>query len=83
MILGLVDTAKKYFFKVLKKIPLVKNKIDNILEKINADFLNEIEHRNQNLPYITQLPQEGMSSEEILKLVDKYLETGVVDLFLP
>lgn len=61
----------------MKKIPSVRNKIGHELSKIKNDFESEVRHRNEEVPYITELPNKGMTNQEILKLVETYLKLGI------
>ncbi|KAK6633822.1 hypothetical protein RUM44_004429 [Polyplax serrata] len=74
--INLLDIGKKKFFKLVKKIPSVRNKIGHELSKIKNDFESEVRHRNEEVPYITELPNKGMTNQEILKLVETYLKLG-------
>lgn len=63
-------------FRLAKRIPFVAKKIDAELKKIENDFLKDVISRNKDIPYIIELPKSGMSDDEVLGLVDMYLQRG-------
>ncbi|XP_026476712.1 sphingosine-1-phosphate lyase-like isoform X1 [Ctenocephalides felis] len=73
---GIKTRLLKSLFKWAKKIPYVKKRIDDELNKISAQFDKDIQKRMQDVPYITTLPEQGLSDEEIVKMAKSYLNLG-------
>ncbi|KAL9919581.1 sphingosine-1-phosphate lyase isoform 1-T4 [Glossina fuscipes fuscipes] len=71
--------SKKKFFHYVKKLPSVRHKIDEELSKTNQNFENEISKSCAKLYYNLELPENGLSSEKILKLIDQHLRIGNYD----
>uniref|UniRef100_T1P9B9 sphinganine-1-phosphate aldolase n=1 Tax=Musca domestica TaxID=7370 RepID=T1P9B9_MUSDO len=71
--------GKRQFFRYLKKVPAVRRKIESELSKANQDFKGEIAKLTGTLEYCLQLPENGLSKEEILKLMDEHLKLGHYD----
>uniref|UniRef100_A0A1A9UGZ6 sphinganine-1-phosphate aldolase n=1 Tax=Glossina austeni TaxID=7395 RepID=A0A1A9UGZ6_GLOAU len=71
--------TKKKFFQYVKKLPSVRHKIDEELSKTNQNFENEISKSCAKLYYNLELPENGLSNEKILKLVDQHLHIGNYD----
>lgn len=74
--LGLVTRGKKTVFKLARKIPVISQRIEHEMKKINETFEQEVIHRNQGNPYITTLPTEGKSHHDIIQQVEQYLSFG-------
>uniref|UniRef100_A0A182T279 sphinganine-1-phosphate aldolase n=1 Tax=Anopheles maculatus TaxID=74869 RepID=A0A182T279_9DIPT len=70
---SLYQRAKKKVFKLARRIPAVRRKVDAEIQKINDGFIKDISQAGN---YYTELPNDGMSQEEILNQVDQYLELG-------
>jgi hypothetical protein len=75
-LLGLVTRGKKTVFKLARKIPVISQRIEHEMKKINETFEQEVINRNQGNPYITTLPTEGKSHHEIIQQVEQYLSFG-------
>ena len=58
------DYLIKTFYKTIRNIPLVNNKIENIKKDMNNTF-------EKSTTNIFKLPQKGMQKEQILNLIDK------------
>ncbi|XP_061387424.1 sphingosine-1-phosphate lyase [Musca vetustissima] len=71
--------GKRQFFRYLKKVPAVRRKIESELSKANQDFEGEIAKLTGTLEYCLQLPENGLTKEEILKLMDEHLKLGHYD----
>lgn len=76
---SLVERAKKKGLKLARYIPSVRDKIDKELSKVVTDFNKDVANRVKEVPYIIHLPPKGLSSEEILKLVEQYVKLGDYD----
>uniref|UniRef100_A0A1A9WWT6 sphinganine-1-phosphate aldolase n=1 Tax=Glossina brevipalpis TaxID=37001 RepID=A0A1A9WWT6_9MUSC len=71
--------SRKKFFHYLKKIPSIRHKIDMEMSMTKQDFENEISKNCGKLVYNLELPEDGLSNERILKLVDQHLNLGEYD----
>lgn len=78
---GIWLRSKKKFFQYVKKLPSVRHKIDEELSKTNQNFENEISKSCAKLYYNLELPENGLSNEKILKLVDQHLRIGIHTFF--
>ncbi|XP_051156641.1 sphingosine-1-phosphate lyase [Leptopilina boulardi] len=76
---SLVERAKKKGLKLARYIPSVREKIDRELNKVGTDFQKDAVDRVKDVPYIVNLPTKGLSSEDILKLVEQHIQLGDYD----
>lgn len=80
LFLSLTESAwvrcKKSAFRLLRKIPAIKNKIDSELGKIQDSFFEDAAKRYQGKEFHYTLPKSGKSDADILKQVNEYLELG-------
>lgn len=77
IVIDVKERIKKAVFKLLKLIPQVRKKIDSELDKVSQSFENEVRERTKHLKYITELPDKGKTSDEILQITDKNLGLGM------
>ncbi|KAL1132007.1 hypothetical protein AAG570_011617 [Ranatra chinensis] len=77
--IGIPSRAKKFFFDISRKIPYVAKKINEEKLKIATEFNNNVVRRNKSVPYIQQLPTNGLSEQEVVDKVSKYLSIGKYD----
>ncbi|XP_050325134.1 sphingosine-1-phosphate lyase isoform X1 [Bactrocera neohumeralis] len=68
--------GKRQFFRLVKKLPAVRRKIDAEVSKAKRDFESEISKSCNDLSWSLELPANGLSRDEILQLVDKHLNIG-------
>ncbi|XP_011184271.1 sphingosine-1-phosphate lyase [Zeugodacus cucurbitae] len=68
--------GKRQFFRLVKKLPAVRRKIDAEISKAKRDFEGEISKSCSDLNWSLELPANGLSRQEILQLVDKHLNIG-------
>lgn len=69
--------TKKHVFRMARKyVPMVRDKVNAELEKVNKDFETDIMKHGNIVGYITELPADGMKNVDILKKVDDYLALG-------
>ncbi|XP_068145253.1 sphingosine-1-phosphate lyase [Drosophila tropicalis] len=73
---SIYSRGKRQFFKLAKKLPVVRRQVEAELAKAKNDFETEIKKSNAHLTYNLSLPEKGLSKEEILKLVDDHLQSG-------
>lgn len=63
-------------FRLVKKIPFIRKKIESDLESISVSFIKDVEERTKQLPYITTLPANGLTNDDILKVLGINLKLG-------
>lgn len=56
---------------------MVRQKIDREIAKISDDMEHTIEERTSNMKYFVSLPADGVSRDEILRLIEEYLDLSV------
>lgn len=56
---------------------MVRQKIDQEMSKIADDMERTIEERTSNMKYFVSLPADGVAKDEILKLIEEYLNLSV------
>lgn len=71
---GVVDRAKKVFFKYIRLIPQIRLEIEDKLQMVSGQLNDEVEKRFKGLSFITELPQEGYLNNDIVKIADDYLK---------
>ena len=67
-------------FRLLRKLPFAKEKIQKELDKNVVEMEDEIRKQIQNKPYITTLPEKGWTQEEILNEIDNLNDLGKLHL---
>lgn len=70
---SLKSRLKRRFFRLVRKVPAVRKRIEGEIAKINEDFTKEAAKHGQ---FITVLPESGLKQEQILQKVDDYLDLG-------
>ncbi|XP_059483885.1 sphingosine-1-phosphate lyase isoform X2 [Neocloeon triangulifer] len=73
------DRLKVKFFKLLRRIPAIGNKIEGELLTIKQSFYTDMDKRMKGVGYITRLPEKPISDEAIAKEVATYLDLGEYD----
>ncbi|XP_036334273.1 sphingosine-1-phosphate lyase [Rhagoletis pomonella] len=68
--------GKRQFFRLAKRLPAVRRKIDAEVSKAKDNFEGEIRRSCTNLTWSLELPEHGLGHDEILQLVDKHLNIG-------
>lgn len=76
---SLVSRGKKKFLKLARYIPCIRDKIEKGLENINASFENDTLHRLKDFPFVVELPEKGLSHDEVLEKVREYVQIGDYD----
>ncbi|XP_055917558.1 sphingosine-1-phosphate lyase [Eupeodes corollae] len=71
--------TKKYFFRLLKKLPMVKARIQKEIGSTRDEFRKDMVKRCDGLVYSHKLPEKGFSKEEIFALVDQHIQKGNYD----
>lgn len=73
------DKIKKRFFKTLKCIPYFRKKIDEEIRKVEDNFAKSALKRTGDVKYLTQLPLDGFSDEQIINLLEDNLRLSDFD----
>ncbi|XP_055836776.1 sphingosine-1-phosphate lyase [Episyrphus balteatus] len=73
---SIYSRGKKHFFRLVKKIPMVKARIEKEIGSTRDEFRNDMLKRCDGLLYSYKLPEKGLSKEDIFKLVDQHIEKG-------
>jgi len=77
---GILAGFKRKFFSLCRKLPVIKNKIDIEFEKADQTLEKDVAQLyttlNAELACITQLPQAGMSNENIIEKIKEYMDLG-------
>lgn len=71
-----MERTKKCVFRIAKKIPYITKQIEAQLDSVSKGFVNDIEERTKLLRYITNLPANGLRTDDIIKALDKNLKLG-------
>merc|ERR1712156_808441 len=80
----LIPTTKKILktnwpamiFRLVRKLPIVKDKIDQELDKTVSEMEEEISKQIGNRDYTKTLPLDGWSREKILNEIDDLIDLG-------
>ncbi|XP_055316941.1 sphingosine-1-phosphate lyase [Sitodiplosis mosellana] len=68
--------TKKKFFKLIRMVPAIQRKIDDEIAKVSDSMEKTVRERTAHLEYFTTLPLLGLSNDELLEHIDKYLSLG-------
>lgn len=71
-----IERIKKTLFRIAKKIPYIRQKIDAELGTFSKNFIQDIEERTKHLTYITSLPNNGLERGDILQTLNSNLNMG-------
>merc|ERR1712126_566384 len=75
----LSSKAKKYIFKMLRKVSAVRRQIETEMEKVKISFEEEYQKSTEGIPYLHTLPYEGLSHHKILDETKLHLNLGDLD----
>lgn len=73
---GITSRTKKKFYKLIRLLPPVQRKIDTEISAVSASMESAVQERTSHMQYYKVLPLLGLSREELLDQVDKYLLLG-------
>jgi len=79
--LGVYDRLKKFTFTQIKKIPKFKRQVEEETKKVSDLFENEVIENTKGEKYIVELPLQGIPRDELIKIVNRYLNLGKQYLF--
>ena len=75
---GIVSRSKKTFFKLVRILPFIKDKIETELNSKKADLENEVGRQRKGETYTTKLPKTGISKDRLLMHVNYYQNLGKI-----
>jgi len=70
---------KKQLFRLIRKIPMVKKKIEGEIGKVQDSLEAEHLSLTSHLDDILELPEHGLTEDEVLKLATVYTDLGDAD----
>ncbi|CAH1982781.1 unnamed protein product [Acanthoscelides obtectus] len=76
---SLLERGKKCVFKMVRLIPKLRKKIEDELQKVSQDFEEEVRERTKHVTYILDLPENSVSTDEIITQLQKNLGLGDYD----
>uniref|UniRef100_A0A0K0DMZ0 sphinganine-1-phosphate aldolase n=1 Tax=Angiostrongylus cantonensis TaxID=6313 RepID=A0A0K0DMZ0_ANGCA len=71
---------KAYIFRKLRRLPVVKAKIDKELCEVNKEILEIIHKHDTDRVFISDIPDESLSTDSVLALASKYESYGKFDI---
>jgi len=75
----LLERSKKSVFKLMRKIPAVRRKIEEEINKVSVKMTTDMHNATNNDAYLLALPATGWSQEKVLQEVNKYGEYSKID----
>ncbi|XP_034943725.1 LOW QUALITY PROTEIN: sphingosine-1-phosphate lyase [Chelonus insularis] len=73
---SLLERGRKTVFRLIRYIPSMREKIETTLNSLNETFEKEALERVENMPFICELPNQGLNHDEILEHVKKCVQLG-------
>lgn len=73
---SIYNRAKKFVFRIGKKIPLVREKIEEEMVKATLAFEKDVTDRWGTLSFIGELRQHGMKPDDVMKELESNLQLG-------
>ncbi|XP_045595073.2 sphingosine-1-phosphate lyase [Procambarus clarkii] len=73
---SLLERGKKKFFKLARKVPVVKDRIEKEMEKLTVSMIDDLNKAVNNTSYLTELPENGWSPERIMEEAAQYIQFG-------
>lgn len=75
----LTKRLKKRFFRLVRSLPMVQNKLQEEMSKTRGDFEKEMTSAGAHLNDILALPETGHSKQAIMDLTKTYMGLGEFD----
>ncbi|CAB3239496.1 unnamed protein product [Arctia plantaginis] len=76
---GVTTRLRKEFFRWLRQVPIVRRKIEEKMAQINSDFKNDVNKRLAGVTVRRQLPESGLSAEQVMEEVNDLVSLGAYD----
>ncbi|XP_072939399.1 sphingosine-1-phosphate lyase [Epargyreus clarus] len=70
---------RKEFFRWLRQVPIVRRKIDEKMAEVRRDFKRDVAKRLAGVTIRRELPQKGLSAEQVAEEVRDHLSLGAYD----
>ncbi|XP_038223006.1 sphingosine-1-phosphate lyase [Zerene cesonia] len=70
---------RKEFFRWLRRVPIVRRKIEEKMSEIQNDFKKDVAKRLAGVPINRHLPENGMPSERVVEEIRDHLSLGAYD----
>ena len=74
LVIDLVPYLRNLFFRLVKKVPFVRRKIAEELEKTKQGLEEDIVKSNKGSLYIERIPNDGIKYKDVLKMLDDYMQ---------
>jgi len=75
----LVERVKKTVFRLARRIPSVRRKIEEEVKKVSEKLTEEMHDAVKGSAYVTSLPAKGWGRDDILKEVQAYGDFSKID----
>ncbi|KAJ0178645.1 hypothetical protein K1T71_005420 [Dendrolimus kikuchii] len=76
---SITTRLRREFFRWLRQVPIVRRKIDEKMAEINNDFRKDVAKRLSGVTVRRELPEKGLSPEEVAEEVKDHLCLGAYD----
>ncbi|XP_020850191.1 sphingosine-1-phosphate lyase 1 isoform X1 [Phascolarctos cinereus] len=73
---SLFSRAKKKFFRIIRRVPIIGTKIRERLNKAREDIVKNLSFLKVDKEYVKNLPAEGLSTSDILERLKDYSALG-------
>ncbi|XP_036591088.1 sphingosine-1-phosphate lyase 1 isoform X2 [Trichosurus vulpecula] len=73
---SLFSRAKKKFFRIIRRVPIIGTKIRERFSKAREDIIKNLSFLKVDMEYVKKLPAEGLSSSDILERLKDYNSLG-------
>ncbi|XP_013384760.2 sphingosine-1-phosphate lyase 1 isoform X2 [Lingula anatina] len=75
---SLLERAKKFFFRNVRRLPMVKARIAAEIEKTRNDVEDNF-NKGGTITYMKHLPKQGLSQEKLFRLIEDYRQLADVN----
>ncbi|VVC95719.1 unnamed protein product [Leptidea sinapis] len=76
---GPTTRLRKEFFRWLRRVPIVRRKIEEKMLEIQRDFKNDVAKRLAGVNINRELPEHGLSSDRVIEEIRDHLSLGTCD----
>ncbi|KAK6039249.1 hypothetical protein COOONC_23246 [Cooperia oncophora] len=80
--IGIKQRLLTRFFTVVKRIPWIKAKIDREISKVKESLHHTLHEHDGDLPFLSQIPTDGIETSNLIRLVEDYSKLGVSTLIV-
>lgn len=71
-----MERGKKAAIRLARRIPAIRDRIERETKALNRSFELDALKRMKGLPFVTDLPQRGIDSRDIVKQVERNVYLG-------